>query len=367
MDTAGLHRKKDGPDSDTAVLVPSTATPPKKSFAPSTWAAIAVGAVVAGALLLQTGQAVSRLRVESQCRETWSLLPPVHGIGGRPNPFTSSSSVEEQIQSATGGRLTPGAKGVCLFHGQEPHYQDRGIFTRMGGQVDDACCLNLPLVGVSPYLSVSQVCPCTAPADPLAFDRSFLEIGALDGQFLSNLLFFESQMGWRGLCVEGSPQSYPYLVKNRPHCSTVNGVIGNEGGNKTFLTFSPKGVDSWERSMSCMLGSSVCSDMESAQAYAAQTGTTVVAHTVPMLRLADLFAERKFKKMGWIMVDVEGAELYVLQTVDFTQVCARFVSYEGEKAAVKALMEDAGYVEDPNQLGADILMVPGPKVNCGGD
>lgn len=320
-------------------------------------AAFLLGSVMfAGVIILHSVRLVVRLHVESQCRATWSSLPPVHAAVG-------TLPVDKQILSATGGRLSPGKRGLCLFHGQVPHNQDRGIFERLGGHVDHACCIDHPIAGIAPFLSTAQLCPCVAPADPSAFDQSFLEIGALDGQFLSNLLFFESQMGWRGLCVEGSPQNFPYLARNRPQCSVVNGVIGDDvGTNATFFTFS-KGVDSWERSMSCMMGSSVCADLDAAKAYAKQTETILLADTVPMYRLADLFRERKMRKMGWIMVDVEGAERIVLGTVDWREVCARYVSYEGERASVKSLLLDAGYVEtDP--LGVDTLMVPGPLVKC---
>ena len=35
----------------------------------------------------------------------------------------------------------------------------------------------------------------------------FLDIGAYDGETLSNTLFFEKTMGWTGLCVEPLPSA----------------------------------------------------------------------------------------------------------------------------------------------------------------
>lgn len=95
-------------------------------------------------------------------------------------------AVQLQIYAATRGQplLEPGKPGLCYFHGQQPHKQDRGIFERLGGSISHSECHALPLAGTG-FPSESEVCPCVAPSDPNAFGQGFLEIGALDGTFLS--------------------------------------------------------------------------------------------------------------------------------------------------------------------------------------
>ena len=47
-------------------------------------------------------------------------------------------------------------------------------------------------------------------------DGFFLEVGAHDGEHLSNTLWLEKQKGWSGLLVEADPETYAQLVtKNR--------------------------------------------------------------------------------------------------------------------------------------------------------
>lgn len=39
-----------------------------------------------------------------------------------------------------------------------------------------------------------------------------MEAGALDGEFLSNTLYLERQLGWKGLLVEPGPASFKKLL-----------------------------------------------------------------------------------------------------------------------------------------------------------
>merc|ERR550514_737965 len=113
----------------------------------------------------------------------------------------------------------------------------------------------------TPYDDHTTRCKCVAPEEASSFGNKFLEIGATDGVYLSNTLFFESQMGWRGLCIEGSPTSYALLRQNRPGCVNVNAVIGDPdkiGAAKTFYSFDQDlavdggNVGGWQIGMSCM-------------------------------------------------------------------------------------------------------------------
>ena len=59
-------------------------------------------------------------------------------------------------------------------------------------------------------------------------DGFFIELGASDGMEYSNSLFFEKNLGWKGLCIEPNPFYYTKLQENRkcltsPYCiSDIN-------------------------------------------------------------------------------------------------------------------------------------------------
>ena len=252
------------------------------------------------------------------------------------NKIDKTESVIERSRAHYGVvPLRPGEDGRCWFHGQLPHSKDREIFERLGGQVRG--CERAPVLDAQ-YTSEAEICHCTAPRGS-EFSQHVLEIGSADGQYLSNLLFFEMQMNWRGVCVEGNPSSYTMLKVNRPDCITVNAVIGAEGGKRLFYTF--ESPSSWEIGMSCMQGTSCGSSDKEAQAYADENKLTLKKDFVVMRRLSDIFAAHHVSEFGWIMVDVEGAEDIVIPTA----VTAKFISYEGAHDKARVHLRKGGYEE----------------------
>ena len=58
--------------------------------------------------------------------------------------------------------------------------------------------------------------------------KTFVELGALDGKTLSNTYMLERCFGWHGLLIEGSPQNFEKLKQNRPsaeQCSEKSGHL----------------------------------------------------------------------------------------------------------------------------------------------
>lgn len=244
----------------------------------------------------------------------------------------------------------------CWFHSQIPHNQDRALFAKLGGQYRN--CAPAAARTEPQTNSEALLCECVAPPDASAFGQHFLEIGANDGVVLSNLLFFELQLGWEGLCVEASPVIFPLLVRNRPRCHNYNRII-TRAGAQTFFTLENR-CGSWESMISCMLGSNSCPTREAAlKMWDSYPSTVFHEDVVQGATLADIFAELGWTDFGWISVDVESAETMVFETIDWSAVRARFVSHEGENAEVSAMMAAAGY-EKSDKLGVDSLFVPGP-------
>ena len=200
--------------------------------------------------------------------------------------------------------LSPGEPGRCWFHSQLPHKQDREIFKRLGGAINDTSCEKAGVLEAR-YTSEAEICSCVAPPKS-SFQKHFLEIGSADGQYLSNLLFFEMQLNWRGICVEGSPVSFEMLQRNRPDCVKVNAVIGPTQGRTMFYTFDSP--NSWEIGMSCMQGGACGKNDDEAQKYADERKLTLYKLQVPMRKLSDIFAENNMSNFGWILVDVEGVK-----------------------------------------------------------
>eukprot|EP00746_Dinoflagellata_sp_MGD_P166129 gnl/MRDRNA2_/MRDRNA2_95829_c0_seq1.p1 gnl/MRDRNA2_/MRDRNA2_95829_c0~~gnl/MRDRNA2_/MRDRNA2_95829_c0_seq1.p1 ORF type:complete len:441 (-),score=68.99 gnl/MRDRNA2_/MRDRNA2_95829_c0_seq1:107-1258(-) len=248
-------------------------------------------------------------------------------------------------------QLKPGRKGDCFFHSQSDHMQDQYVFVKMGGKILQKTCRKQRWMRFTPYDDHTTRCKCVAPEETSSFGLKFLEIGATDGVYLSNTLFFESQMGWRGLCIEGSPDAYALLRQNRPGCVSLNAVIADPAKTSNVSTFYSFGTgkdvaDGWRVGMSCMHGFGKCKTAEDAEKLATEMNTIVTTSTVPVHKLGDLFHKHGFTEVTYMSVDVEGAESTVLGTIDFTKIHGRtLVGVEGKSNWVKKVMEAANFTK----------------------
>lgn len=64
-------------------------------------------------------------------------------------------------------------------------------------------------------------------------DGYYLDVGAYDGLHISNTVFFEKHLGWKGICIEALPRAYEQLCMNR-NSVNLNIAITNYDG-KCFI------------------------------------------------------------------------------------------------------------------------------------
>ena len=57
-----------------------------------------------------------------------------------------------------------------------------------------------------------------------AFKGFYVELGAFDGHEESNTRFFDECLHWDGLLIEGNPEIYRKLERNRPHAHRFFGA-----------------------------------------------------------------------------------------------------------------------------------------------
>ena len=66
----------------------------------------------------------------------------------------------------------------------------------------------------------------------------FVEAGALDGEYLSNTMWLEKNLGWTGLLVEPNTDSYKMLVTKHRRAWTSNTCLSAEGYPKRTILVS---------------------------------------------------------------------------------------------------------------------------------
>lgn len=183
---------------------------------------------------------------------------------------------------------------------------------------------------------------------------TYVEIGALDGQFVSNTKFFDDHMGWAGLLIEATPSNNEKIAANRPDprnhifkggvCPDAQGTMdfmikvgGNGGTNGDPSQMSDEHAKKWAKKMQKI--------------------------TVPcksMTTLINEFLEKSGEDhIDFFSLDVEGAELLVLQTFDFKVPVHTFMiemeddpstsvdkGHVDKDEKVREFLRDHGYKQD---------------------
>jgi FkbM family methyltransferase len=136
----------------------------------------------------------------------------------------------------------------------------------------------------------------------------FLDIGAWDGQTLSNT-YYLTELGWSGVCVEGSPTVFPGLLKihgSNPKITLVNAVVEVTGhrlaewfdsNGDAVSTISPAHMTKWSSAVKF---------------------TSFWVFTTPMRLLFDNFGHN----FDLINIDVEGTNLGLFNALPWPQLNA---------------------------------------------
>lgn len=164
-----------------------------------------------------------------------------------------------------------------------------------------------------------------------------VEMGALDGQKYSNSWGFEFGLHWTAVHIEGSPNNFKRLVVNRPGAINIHAAACS-GSSVTFSeATSPE-------------ASGVQKDMPVAHKKRWLRKDTAEVE-VPCRKLSDIFLEHRITEIDVFFLDVEGAELQAIETMDFdaTNVATFIVEMDGQNqtkdSAVRSVLRHNGYTK----------------------
>lgn len=141
---------------------------------------------------------------------------------------------------------------------------------------------------------------------------TYVEIGALDGRFVSNTKFFDDHMGWSGLLIEATPSNNEKIAENRPNPRNLiyKGGVCPDGQHTMKFAIKPGGN-----------GGTNGDPEQMSPAHAKKWAKHMETITIQCKSLSTLVSEFLQKTgedhIDFFSLDVEGAELLVLQTFDF--------------------------------------------------
>jgi len=170
---------------------------------------------------------------------------------------------------------------------------------------------------------------------PEGYKGFFVEIGAHNGIAFSNTKVLEDN-GWTGICVEPIPELYASLQRNRT-CLTYGVAISSSSGTAKFYR-----NEGYTEMLSGLLDTfhpahKVRLDRENRE----QKSTTKIID-VETKRFSDLFPAGH---IDYFSVDVEGAELAVLESIDWDTTTIDWIGVEDNYAdpRIDSFLKFRGY------------------------
>jgi len=180
----------------------------------------------------------------------------------------------------------------------------------------------------------------------------FIDIGAHDGIDLSNTYFFEKNRSYKGICIEPNPAVYKKLVQNRK-CITVNAAIADVNGKLNYLQIS-----GYAEMLSGIVDFYDPRHLERIECDLKQHGGTKDIIEIESCKLDSLIAKHNFSAIDYCSIDVEGAELNIIKSIDFSKVNIYCFSIENnyEDILISQHMVKNGYTHIGRLAGDDIYI-----------
>ncbi|MDR1970372.1 MAG: FkbM family methyltransferase [Treponema sp.] len=188
----------------------------------------------------------------------------------------------------------------------------------------------------------------------------YLDVGAHDGRTYSNSYIFE-QIGWKGACVEPLPGVFEKLKENR-RCDCYQAALAAQSAAEAVFIHA--------------LGVDTLSGLESEMAeghedWIRREGGQVERIKVRVLTFPELMAHYPDRRrIDFLSLDVEGAEMSILRTIDFETYDFGLISVEcieekcREGEELRSFMAGKGYGVLAD-LGLDLVFAPRSRLELG--
>ena len=161
-------------------------------------------------------------------------------------------------------------------------------------------------------------------ADYVTADRGvFVELGAYDGILQNNTLHFEER-GWTGVLIEPQPEVFARCVQNRPKSKVYNCACVPRDYPAATVEMASVGL------MSIIRGSLGNRTLEEAWIARGETVQSI-RHSmisVPARTLDSVLDDARISRFDLLVLDVEGAEIGVLQGLDLEKHRPEFIVCE---------------------------------------
>ena len=174
-------------------------------------------------------------------------------------------------------------------------------------------------------------------------DGIFVDIGAHNGSTYSNSLFYEEDLGWKGICVEPMPEVFAQLQQCRK-AICVQACITNTTGIKDFLRVTSPHIDT--EMLSGLLDKYDPKHLQRVNHEIAHYGGKKEVIQVMCYTLNDLVKEYGLPYIDYLSIDTEGGELDILKSINFDTLAIHIIDVENNfpnDASIRLFMESKGF------------------------
>lgn len=176
----------------------------------------------------------------------------------------------------------------------------------------------------------------------IGIEGVFVECGAFDGLTDASCKFFEETMGWKGYNFEAQPWTFEQLTKNRPHSTNINLALSDQNGEALFTSAIHPDLGKNFGNGSISHQHEHLDDLNS-------RGCTYETYPVNTITWKNFIQEYKLTKVDLFVLDVEGHELSVLESMKECLVLPDIICIEYGHLGlntVKEHLELLGYTYD---------------------
>lgn len=174
----------------------------------------------------------------------------------------------------------------------------------------------------------------------------FIEIGAHNGEYLSNTLFYEESLNWNGICIEASPLLFAECKKRRK-CLSLNYAICNNDGESNFLELIGDPT-----ALSGLVDMYDHRHIQRIDNHIQTIGGEKNYISISTRKLQTILDDNNINEIHYLSIDTEGSELDILKSIDFNKTFIHVIevenNYPDKFEVIKNILLSNGFIHDKN-------------------
>jgi FkbM family methyltransferase len=179
-------------------------------------------------------------------------------------------------------------------------------------------------------------------------NKIYVELGALDGVRYSNTKLLEDSFGWTGILIEANPIAFENLTKQRPRNHLVNACISDSTEPLIFDYFENEhlaAVSSPRQTRTAAIEKTYYTHNPE-NTWLNQQLSCLKSIEIECKTLGDTCRNSPFREFAFLSLDVEGHELNVLKSHDWSIIFDLILVEENDNTEIEPFLGLRGYTRN---------------------